>query len=392
LFKWAGALTLAYFVGFHVNEARSEQKLKDIGVITADIKQREVMMAEAGLAMMKEGMSQSNPDALMSLYREEAVEPENTETATGLLHSASSSFNINGGSVHCTRLGANIPNHTTVTYAGLDERMPWRAACLGIYDGYGGGGTAYYLADNLVTKILADMFAAQNVIKRDADVSSIIKSAFAEVDRDLLDSARQLLDSTYRTADIVNFSSPALSGSCALIALFDPQKKILHVANAGDSRAVLGRWDPQAEKYVAIPLSTDHNGYSQHEVARLRKEHPKEKVVDPETGEFLELPVTRAFGLAAFKWPADVTRAACERIWAPRPKHADSRRTPPYLTAEPEVAQTDVRGGGDHPDFLITVCHMEQSAQTALRYMANSRTRQTKLYGNSSMTRTRSLV
>jgi hypothetical protein len=57
-------------------------------------------------------------------------------------------------------------------------------------------------------------------------------------------------------------------------------------------------------------------GNSQREVARLRKEHPKEKVIDLETGEFLGLPVTRAFGLAAFKWPADIARIEGERFWA----------------------------------------------------------------------------
>jgi pyruvate dehydrogenase phosphatase len=218
------------------------------------------MMAEAGLAMMKQGLSIGNPDALMSLYREKAVEPESTETATELLQSGSGSSHMDGGTFHYTRLAANTPNNTTVAAGGLDGRIPFRTAHLGVFDGYGGDGTAHVLAANLGSTILSNMAADQNAVEHDADISSVIKRAFAEVDRDLLDMARQLLNSTYRTADILNYSTPALSSSCALVALFNPQKKTLHVANAGDSRAVLGRWDPRARKYVAIPLSTDHNG------------------------------------------------------------------------------------------------------------------------------------
>jgi pyruvate dehydrogenase phosphatase len=318
--------------------------------------------------MAEMGFRMGNVDALMSLYREEAVEPENTETATELLRSGSECSVIDGGRIHSTRLAANTPNHTVVAADNSDQLAPSRATCLGIFDGHQGNATAHHLAKHLPAAVLG---MAERATENDADVPVGIKRAFAAVDRELLEFAHELLHSAVRTVDIVNYASLALSGSCALIALFDPQKRALQVANAGDSRAVLGRWDPRAEKYIAIPLSTIHNGYSRHEVARLRQEHPKEKVINPETGELLGLPVTRAFGLATFKWPADIARFACEKLWTQRPKHVDSPGTPPYLTAEPEIIQTDVHSDGDHPDFLIMVCSMEQSAHKVLRYLLN---------------------
>jgi pyruvate dehydrogenase phosphatase len=69
----------------------------------------------------------------------------------------------------------------------------------------------------------------------------------------------------------------------------------------------------------------------------------------------LGLPVTRAFGLAPFKWRQDDAQTAWERLWRPKPKHADILQTPPYLTAEQEITRTDLRSNGDHPDFLIMV-------------------------------------
>lgn len=76
----------------------------------------------------------------------------------------------------------------------------------------------------------------------------------------------------------------ASAGSCALLALYDSANNILRVANTGDSRAVLGRWDVAINCYVTEPLSVDQTGYSKGEVARLEREHPGEQVVGPETG------------------------------------------------------------------------------------------------------------
>lgn len=68
---------------------------------------------------------------------------------------------------------------------------------------------------------------------------------------------------------------PALSGSCSLSTLFDTSSSQLYVAVAGDSRAVMGTYDPESKKWKAETLSEDQTGRSAKEVERVRSEHPK---------------------------------------------------------------------------------------------------------------------
>lgn len=100
--------------------------------------------------------------------------------------------------------------------------------------------------------------------------------------------------------------NPALSGSCALSALIDttssPQQ--LYVAVAGDSRAVMGSWNPETKKWKIDVLSEDQTGRNEAEVKRMRSEHPKN---ESETvimrGRVLGgLEPTRSFGDCKYKW------------------------------------------------------------------------------------------
>jgi pyruvate dehydrogenase phosphatase len=68
---------------------------------------------------------------------------------------------------------------------------------------------------------------------------------------------------------------PALSGSCSLSTLIDCSGSQLYVAVAGDSRAVMGTYDPESKKWKAETLSEDQTGRSAKEVERVRSEHPK---------------------------------------------------------------------------------------------------------------------
>lgn len=58
------------------------------------------------------------------------------------------------------------------------------------------------------------------------------------------------------------------------------------------------------------------------------------------------LPVTRAFGDHRWKWPEDAITAG-KKFYAPpgRP----NAKTPPYLSAEPEISTTVVKSG----DFAV---------------------------------------
>jgi serine/threonine protein phosphatase PrpC len=176
----------------------------------------------------------------MALYREEGREPENTRSATQLLQSGSGFAPVEGGIVHFIDLAATMPSQTNSTGV-FTTRAPSRGACWAIFEGHGGGDTAKYIAERLPGTVLATT-AGQSGIQ---NVSTEILKAFGQVDRDLLDNAQHLLMSKCSTAGIMNFAATAMSGSCALVALLDSKKKALYVANIGDSRAVLARWDPQ---------------------------------------------------------------------------------------------------------------------------------------------------
>lgn len=183
----------------------------------------------------------------------------------------------------------------------------------------------------------------------DSDLIKTIKSAFLSLDNDILTRGQTALSSNLTAPEILSSLAPASSGSCALLAIHDPTTSTLHVANTGDSRAVLGRRNQSGdEEWTAVPLSEDQTGFHPAEIKRLAAAHPGEKnVIDPKTGRVLGIMISRAFGDARWKWPLEVIQDAKEHYWDkdPRPNY----KSPPYLTAEPEVTFTTVKSG----DFLI---------------------------------------
>ena len=137
----------------------------------------------------------------------------------------------------------------------------------------------------------------------------------------------------------------ALSGSVAVVAHID--NNILHVASTGDCSAVLGTLS-ENETWIATKLTAEHNSDNKVEVERITGEHPGENPKDIIKGDRLMgiLAPLRAFGDFKFKWPADQinhvlgtvlnksTSAAAKQPPAVPPNY----KSPPYLTAKPEVA------------------------------------------------------
>ena len=210
-----------------------------------------------------------------------------------------------------------------------------------------GWATSSVLKDTLVPVVARVL---QNTNK--ADVLSVIKKAFLSVDQDIMDKAAAFLDNKPNSlTEGVSAVAPAIAGSCALLAMFDPKESILRVANVGDSRAVLGRYDESTGKYVTIKLSEDQTGFNEKEVARIKAEHPGEdQILDPKSGRLLGLAVTRAFGDHRWKWSVDqITKAKTKyRGSSVRPL----TKTPPYMSAEPEITETQIQRGA-RGDFVI---------------------------------------
>jgi pyruvate dehydrogenase phosphatase len=122
---------------------------------------------------------------------------------------------------------------------------------------------------------------------------------------------------------------------------------------------VLGRWDPASQKYICKPLSVDQTGFNTSEKERILAEHPDESdVLDNNSGRLLGLAVTRAFGDHRWKWDNDFIKELQYKFWGPAPR--PQSKTPPYMSAEPVVTETDIqavplgdRSSDARSDFMI---------------------------------------
>ncbi|XP_067158581.1 pyruvate dehydrogenase [acetyl-transferring]-phosphatase 2, mitochondrial [Apteryx mantelli] len=140
----------------------------------------------------------------------------------------------------------------------------------------------------------------------------------------------------------------AFSGATACVAHIDGVH--LHVANAGDCRAVLGVHEEDGT-WSTLPLTRDHNAFDESEIKRLKREHPKseEKTLFVNDRLLGILMPSRAFGDVQLKWSKELQHSVLENScdaealniyqYVPPNYH-----TPPYLTAEPEVTYHKLRG------------------------------------------------
>uniref|UniRef100_A0A3Q3E0S6 Si:ch211-15p9.2 n=1 Tax=Hippocampus comes TaxID=109280 RepID=A0A3Q3E0S6_HIPCM len=167
----------------------------------------------------------------------------------------------------------------------------------------------------------------------DDDDQQVNANAFRRLDYDLSVEA-QVHPSPLRVA---------LSGCTACVA--HVQDGILHVANLGDSRAVLGVQEADG-RWTAVGLTNDHTADNPDELQRVLGAHPpseRRTAVRHHRLLGLLLPF-RAFGDVRFKWRPETLA----RLYETRPDLREGARalpppphylTPPYLSAEPEVTR-----------------------------------------------------
>ncbi|KAM9361741.1 pyruvate dehydrogenase [acetyl-transferring]-phosphatase 1, mitochondrial-like [Symphorus nematophorus] len=188
-------------------------------------------------------------------------------------------------------------------------------------------------------------------------VTLALVNAFRRLDYDLSVEAQVHLSmSSPRRVSLpgeaFSLSSPlrvALSGSTACVV--HVSGGVLHVANLGDSRAVLGVQEADG-RWSAVSLTNDHNAQNPDELQRILGEHPASEwrtVVRHDRLLGLLLPF-RAFGDVRLKWSAemlsrvyetrpDIVSAVSEAVRALPPHYL----TPPYLSAQPEVTRHRIR-------------------------------------------------
>ncbi|NXU94940.1 PDP1 phosphatase, partial [Xiphorhynchus elegans] len=178
-----------------------------------------------------------------------------------------------------------------------------------------------------------------------ADVREALINAFKRLDNDISLEAQVGDPNSFLNYLVLRV---AFSGATACVAHVDGVD--LHVANTGDSRAMLGVQEEDGS-WSAVNLSYDHNAQNEHEVERVKMEHPKseEKSLVKQDRLLGLLMPFRAFGDVKFKWSIELQK----RVVESGPDQLNDNEytkfippnyhTPPYLTAEPEVIHHRLR-------------------------------------------------
>ncbi|KAI9039492.1 PP2C family serine/threonine-protein phosphatase [Aspergillus affinis] len=186
-----------------------------------------------------------------------------------------------------------------------------RLAFFGVYDGHGGDKVALFAGENL-HKIVAkqDSFA-------EGDIEQALKDGFLATDRAILEDPKY---------------EEEVSGCTAAVSVISKHK--IWVANAGDSRSVLG------VKGRAKPLSFDHKPQNEGEKARISA-----------AGGFVDfgrvngnLALSRAIGDFEFK------------------KSAELSPEQQIVTAYPDVTVHEL---SDDDEFLVIACDGIWDCQTS---------------------------
>ncbi|KIY69741.1 protein serine/threonine phosphatase 2C [Cylindrobasidium torrendii FP15055 ss-10] len=271
-----------------------------------------------------------------------------------------------------------------------DPSKPGDFAFFAMFDGHGGYETSSLLSQILIkavslelSKLIAaptpslagratSLFSAASAPSNDpARVADAIKLAFTNLDWELINAPLRIIaqniDEESRKKKLIPDLSqhplamkvvePAISGSCALMAIFDTVHEDLYVACTGDARAVGGAYSDG--QWSIDVLSEDQTGRNPKEKARMQAEHPADEAENViRRGRVLGgLEPTRAFGDARYKWPreiheliSNVFMKGAGRELRPQPS---ALKTPPYVTAKPEIEHRKVSFRAGTSSFCV---------------------------------------
>ena len=215
----------------------------------------------------------------------------------------------------------------------------------GIFDGHSGPFTSAKLSRDMVRYVAKQLspLVTGDAHGSSAEVDTAISSAFVQLDNDIVQESFRNL---FKDPSQENMASllPAISGSCALLSLYNSSDKSLKVAVTGDSRALIGSVDAQGN-WTTRALSTDQTGDNAAEVQRIQEEHPGEPNAVCRGRVLGCLQPSRAFGDYRYKVNSVDGHKLNEL-----PDHVKvyfrsvprDLLTPPYVTARPEVTTTAI--------------------------------------------------
>lgn len=130
---------------------------------------------------------------------------------------------------------------------------------VGVYDGHGGPETARFVNDRLFCHI--KKFTSEN-LGMSADV---INKSFLATEEEFLSLVKKQWEIKPQIASV---------GACCLVGVVC--SGLLYIANAGDSRVVLGRLEKTFKEVKAVQLSSEHNASIESVRKELQAMHPND--------------------------------------------------------------------------------------------------------------------
>ncbi|KAI0554181.1 phosphatase 2C-like domain-containing protein [Xylaria curta] len=239
---------------------------------------------------------------------------------------------------------------------GNSNASKWMAWA--VFDGHCGWQLSNLLKTQLmpfVRRSLAEAKSADGSEVSEEAVQQALTKSFTTLDDVLVKSATAIIESDLPFAEKARHLEPAYAGACALLTLFDPQSRKLHVASTGDCRAVLGQKTADG-KWEATALSVDCTGATPSEMERIKAQFPDEPDV-VQGGRVWGLQPSRTFGDGMWKWTAELKknlRYHFNGLSLPSQTRYKNYKDGPYVTAEPLVTTTQIPDPKEgRPSFLI---------------------------------------
>ncbi|KAL0709017.1 hypothetical protein Bca4012_015995 [Brassica carinata] len=139
---------------------------------------------------------------------------------------------------------------------------------VGVYDGHGGPEASRFIADNIFPNLKSTLtlrfHTSTEFATEGGEISEeVIRNAFAETDEDFLMAVKKQWRKNPQMASV---------GSCCLAGVIG--NGLVYIANAGDSRAVLGRSERSGVR--AVQLSVEHNANVESARQELWAMHPND--------------------------------------------------------------------------------------------------------------------
>ncbi|KAI4302357.1 hypothetical protein MLD38_038112 [Melastoma candidum] len=194
---------------------------------------------------------------------------------------------------------------------------------VGVYDGHGGPEAARFVNDRLFKNLRKYTSENQGMS------AEVIKKAFLVTEEEFL----SLIKKQWLTKPQI-----ASVGSCCLVGVICGGQ--LYIANAGDSRVVLGKCDKTLEEVKAIQLSSEHNASLESVREELRLLHPNDPrivVLKHKVWRVKGLiQVSRSIGDAYLKKAEFNKEPLLAKFRLPEPFDT------PILRAEPAIAEQNI--------------------------------------------------